>query len=153
MHTRLPGELTSDDPYIPDALHDLASSDPSFEESKKIREAACQAHASVSIRDRIDEAVTARFRRPETFKPDDVIMVWKVQVPSKRGKWVGPGVIISVHHSSVWVSMRGSLWKCCNLQCKLAASDEAKGLEIQNVLLHDLKADLEDRRGRKHSLI
>lgn len=33
--------------------------------------------------------------------------------------------------------------------CKFVASDEAKGFEIQNVLLHGLKADLEDRRGRK----
>lgn len=85
----------------------------------------------------------------EPFKPDDTIMVWRVPVPSKGGKWVGPGVVIQTHHSIVWTSMRGSLWKCANIQCKLAADDESRGLEIQNALLLDLRAELNDNRGRK----
>lgn len=110
---------------------------------RQIKEAACKTHASVSIRDRFDEAVQARWRRPlEPFKPDDVIMVWRLPVPSKGGKWVGPGVVIQNHHGTVWTSMRGSLWKCTAIQCKLAADDEARGLEIQNALLLDLRADL-----------
>ena len=82
---------------VPRSFRDLASSDPSFEEARLIREAACKAHASVSIRDRFDEAVQARLRRPvEPFKPDDVIMVLRVPVPSKGGKWVGPGDVIQI---------------------------------------------------------
>ena len=104
----------------------------------------------MSIRDRFGEAVQASWRKPaEAFKPDDVIMVWRVPVPSKGGKWVGPGVVIQNHHGTEWSSMRGSLWKCTSIQCKLAADDEARGLEIQNALLHDLRAELRDNRGRK----
>ena len=33
--------------------------------------------------------------------------------------------------------MRGSLWKCSQLQCKLATTEESRGLEIQNQLLDD----------------
>ena len=146
---RLPGDLASDDHVRCEVFRDLASSDPSFEEMRQIKEAACKAHASVSIRDRFTEAVQARWRRPlEPFKPDDVIIVWRVPVPSKGGKWVGPGVVIQTHHSTVWTSMRGSLWKCTAIQCKLAADDEARGLEIQNALLLDLRAELHDKRGR-----
>ena len=75
-----------------------------------MREASCKAHASTTIKDRFDEAVQARWRKPlEPFKPDDIIMVWRVPVPSKGGKRVGPGVVIQTHHSTVWTSMRGSL--------------------------------------------
>ena len=39
--------------------------------------------------------------------------------------------------------------KCTNIQCKLAADDESRGLEIQNALLLDLRSELNDKRGRK----
>ena len=45
--------------------------------------------------------------------------------------------------------MRGSLWKCTAIHCKLAADDEARGLEVQNALLADLRTELIDGRGRK----
>ena len=76
-------------------------------------------------------------------------MVWRIPNPSKGGTWVGPGVVIQNHHGTVWTPMRESLWKCTSIQCQLAEDDEACGLEIQNVLLHDLRADLQDNRGRK----
>ena len=44
--------------------------------------------------------------------------------------------------------MRGSLWKCTSIQCKLAADDEARALEIHNSLLLDLRVELQDNRGR-----
>ena len=59
---RLPADLTSDDAYVPDVIHDLSASDASVEESREIRLAAMKAHAEVSIKDRIDEAVRARYR-------------------------------------------------------------------------------------------
>ena len=62
---------------------------------------------------------------------------------------MGPGVVVLSAHVTVWVSMRGSLWKCTSLHCKLAADGEARGLEIQNALLADLRTELQDNRGRK----
>ena len=32
---RLPADLTSDDPYVPDVIHDLSASDASVEESRE----------------------------------------------------------------------------------------------------------------------
>ena len=138
---RLPADLTSDDMYGPDPIYDLAATDASFEESRQIREAAMKAHAEVSICDRIEDSVRARPRTQTVLRADDVIMVWKTNTPSKRGRWVGPGVCIGTHRGSVWVNMRGSLWKCSQLQCKLATAEESRGLEIQNKLLDDVNAE------------
>ena len=113
---RLLANLTSDDVYAPDPVNDLATTDASFEESGQIREAAMKAHAEVSIRDRIGDSVRARPRTQTVLRADDVIMVWKTNPPSKRGRWIGPGVCIGTHRGSVWVNMRGSLWKCSQLQ-------------------------------------
>ena len=76
-------------------------------------------------------------------------MVWKINPPSRRGKWVGPGVCIGSHRGSLWINMRGSLWKCSQLQCKLATTEESRGLEIQNMLLDDMKTDLQEFPGRR----
>jgi transposase InsO family protein len=146
---RLPADLASDDLYAPDAIYDLAATDASFEESRRIREAALKAHAEVSIRGRVEDAVRARPRVQTPLRADDVVMVWKTQPPSKRGKWVGPGVCIGSHRGSLWVNMRGSLWKCSQLQCKLATSEESRGLEIQNMLLDDMKAEFQEFPGRR----
>ena len=146
---RLPADLTSDDVYAPDPIYDLAATDTSFEESRQIREAATKAHAEVSIRDRIEDAVRARPRTQTVLGADDVIMVWKTNPPSKRGRWVGPGVCIGTHRGSVWVNMRGSLWKCSQLQCKLATTEESRGLEMQNQLLDDMKAEFQEFPGRR----
>ena len=146
---RFLADLTSDDMYGPDPIYDLAATDASFEESRQIREAAMKAHAEVSIRDRIEDSVRARPRTQTVLRADDVIMVWKTNPPSKRGRWVGPGVCIGTHRGSVWVNMRGSLWKCSQLQCKLATTEESRGLEIQNQLLDDMKAEFQEFPGRR----
>ena len=145
---RLPADLTSDDIYAPDPIYDLAATDTSFEESRQIREAAMKARAEVSIRDRIEDAVRARPRTQTVLRADDVIMVWETNPPSKRGRWVGPGVYIRTHRGSVWMNMRGSLWKCSQLQCKLATTEESRGLEVQNQLLDDMKAEFQEFPGR-----
>eukprot|EP00969_Alexandrium_andersonii_P038912 1705983-Alexandrium_andersonii.AAC.1 len=67
-------------------------------------------------------------------------MVWKTSPPSKRGKWVGPGVCVGKHHGSLWANVRGGLRKCSELQCKLATSEEARGAEVRNELLEDMRA-------------
>ena len=42
------------------------------------------------------------------------------------------------------MNMRGSLWQCSQLQCKLATAEESRGLEVQNQLLDDLKAEFQE---------
>ena len=92
-------------------------------------------------------------RTQTVLRADDVIMVWKTNPPSKRGRWVGPGVCIGTHRGSVWVNMRGSLWKCSQLQCKLATTEESRGLEIQNQLLDDMKAEFKSSQDVEFTLM
>ena len=146
---RLPADLTSDNINAPDSIYDLAATDASFEQSCQIREAAMKAHAEVSIRDRIEDSVGARPLTPTVLRADDAIMVWKTNPPSKRGRWVGPGVCIGTHRGGVWVNMRGSLLKCSQLQCKLATTEESRGLDIQNQLFDDKKAEFQEFPGRR----
>ena len=134
-------EMTSGDIHAPDPIYDLAETDASFEESRQIREAAMKAYAEVSIRDRIEDSVHARPRTQTVLRADDVIMVWKTKPPSKRGRWVGPGVCIGTHRGSVWVNMRGSLRKCSQFQCKLATTEESRGFEV--------KAEFQEFPGRR----
>ena len=141
---RLPADLTSDDVHASDPIYDLAARDASLEDSRQIREAAMKAHAEVSISEGIEDSFGAR---PRTQTADDVIMVWKTNPPSKRGWWVGAGVCIGTRRGSVWVNMRGSLWKCSQLQCKLSTTEESRGLEIHNQLLDDLKAEFQEFPG------
>ena len=115
---RVPADLTSDDQYVPDAVYDLAASDASFEESRRIREAAMKAFAELAIRERVEDSVRARPRTVTEFKPDDVVVVWKTVPPARRGRWVGPGVCIGTHHNSLWINMRGALRKCRGIQVK-----------------------------------
>ena len=49
----------------------------------------------------------------------------------------------------MWVNMRGSLWKCSQLQCKLATTEESRGLVIQNQLLDDRRAEFQEFPGRR----
>ena len=118
---RLAADLTSDDVYAPDRVYNLAATDASCEESRQFREAAIKANAEVSIRDRIEDSVRARPRTQTVLRADDVIMVWKTNPPSKRGRWVGPGVCIGTHRGNVWVNMR-------RIVCGSAASFSANWL-------------------------
>ena len=45
--------------------------------------------------------------------------------------------------------MRGSLWKCSQLQCKLATTEESRGLEFQDQMLDDMKAEFQEFPGRQ----
>ena len=47
------------------------------------------------------------------------------------------------------MNMRGSLWKCSQLQCKLATTEESRGPEVQNQLLDDMKAEFQEFPGRR----
>ena len=49
----------------------------------------------------------------------------------------------------MWVNIRGSLWKCSQLQYKFATTEGSRGLEIQNPLLDDMKAEFSAFPGRR----
>ena len=49
--------------------------------------------------------------------------------------------------------MCGSMWKCSQLQCKLATTEESRGLEIQNPLLDDMKAEFQEFQRRQRESV
>ena len=127
---------------------DLAATDASFEESRQNREAAMNAHAEVSIRDRIGDSVRAR---PRTQTILLTTSLWCGR--RNRHRNVAGGLdqecAFGTHRGSVWVNMRGSLWKCSQLQCRLATPEGSRGLEIQNQLLDDMKTEFHEFPGRR----
>ena len=110
-----------------------------------------KAHAEVSICDRIVDSFRSRPRTQTVLRADDVLMVWINEPATETWRSVGPGVCVGTHRRSVWVNMRGSLWKCSQLQCKLATTVESRGLEIQNQLLDDMKAEVQEFPRRVHT--
>ena len=113
--------LTSVDVHAPDHIYDLAATDASFEASRQIRDAAMKAHAEVSIRDRIESSVRARPRHRRLC-----------------------GLT-----TSTWCGRRTRHRSVGQLQCELAATEESRGLEIQNQLLDDMKAEFPKFPGRR----
>ena len=49
-------------------------------------------------------------------------------------RWVGPGLAALQDGTTVWVSMRGRLWKCAREQNREATNHESLGAEL---LTHD----------------
>jgi hypothetical protein len=123
--------------------------DATFEQTRRAREIALKAFAETAVRSRVQATAGARPRTVTEFRADDIVMIWKTKLPSKRGQWVGPGVVIGVHHNSVWVNMRGHLWKCSAIQCRKATNTEHSGLLIVNELLQDMKVRFREFPGRQ----
>ena len=142
---RLPADLTSDDINGPDPVYDLAAADASFEESRQIREAAMKAHA----RDRIKDSVRARPRTQTVLE----LMTSSWCGRQTRHRNVAGGldqVCALVHIEAVYGST-------CVDHCGSAASFSANWLlrkslevlEIQNQLLDDMKAEVQEFPGRR----
>ena len=139
---RLPTDLTSDDIFGPGPVYDLAATDASFEESRQIREAAMKAHAEVSIRNRIEDSVRARPRTQTVLRDDDVIMVWKTNPPSKRGRWVGPGVC---QHARIAVEVQPA-------SVQTGYYKRVPRFGDPEPLLDDMKAEFQEFPGRREGI-
>ena len=103
---RLLADLTSDDIYARDPIYDLAATDASCEESRQIREAAMKAHAEVSIRDRIEDAVRARPRTQTVLRADDVIMMWKTNTHRSGVDGLVQECVLGRIFGSVWLNIK-----------------------------------------------
>ena len=146
---RLPADFISDDVYAPDPVYDLAATDSSFEEPRQIREAAMKAHVEVSIRDRIEDSVRARPRTQTVLRADDVIMVWKTNPPSTRGRWVGPGVCIGTHQRQCVGQHARVVVEVQPVSVQIGYHRRVSRPEMQNQLLDAMKAEFQEFPGRR----
>ena len=60
----------------------------------------------------------------------------------RKPTWVGPGLILAVEKPSLWISMKGELWKASFEQCRHATSEEQIAKEMLAGELEALREEL-----------
>ena len=97
-------------------------------DSNEVIDAALQmqeAFVKMSSKEAAMKALRARTRPQRVFKPGDIVYVYRVlrkrksvrendvstvPKPSKKAAWIGPGHVLALEGSVVWINMFGELW-------------------------------------------
>ena len=121
----------------------------------EIRKAAQEAYMKSQIETAITKAKNARARIQVEFLPGETVCVFRqpkerkrrhVMTPEahegRKGSWVGPGVVLAVEKPSLWISMKGELWKVSQEQCRHATSEEQIAKEMLAGELEALREEL-----------
>ena len=95
-----------------------------------------------TARERLRSAGKAQLHRDRNFHRGQWVYVWRRDLRGARyrtggpslSRWVGPGLVALQDGTTVWVSMRGRLWKCACEQIREATNHESLGAEL---LTHD----------------
>ena len=142
---RLPGSLMADEALDP-ALQ-VQNGTEEFERLLEMRDIAQKAFLKLSCKDAASRALKARPRIQRVFKTGEVVYVFRVlrkkksvrghEGPVARGSgvgqkatWVGPGHVLAMEGSVVWVNMFGELWRASVEQTREATTDEKLGVEV-----------------------
>ena len=150
---RLPGSLLSDDHLDPSLV--IQSSGEEMRRVLEIRKAAQEAYMKSQMETAITKAKNARVRIQVEFLPGETVYVYRqpkerkrrhVMTPeaheSRKATWVGPGVVLAVEKPSLWISMKGELWKVSQEQCRHATSEEQVAKEMLADELETLREEL-----------
>ncbi|CAE8697324.1 unnamed protein product [Polarella glacialis] len=143
-NVRLPASLISDDAFDQELLSSHA--DDEVKRAWEIRDLAQAAWLKHNDVEALHRATRAR-SRTQDVKPitvGDWVYVWRASLA--HSNWVGPGAVVAIspNGNSVWVSMKGHLWKCSMEQMRKATSEEHLGVEI----IRELSAEMMDDIGR-----
>ena len=97
----------------------------------------------------LKRAISARSRTTDRtpFSIGDWVYVYR-QTANHHG-WIGPGLVIAIDKSGLWVSMKGHLWKCSREQVRRATAEENLGAELVLELSKELLEDIS--RGHKRT--
>ena len=150
---RLPGSLLSDDHLDPQLV--VQSAGDEMRRTLEIRKCAQEAYIKSQTEVALSKAKNARTRVGVDFHPGETVYVYRQPRERKRrhmmtpeaheGRkptWVGPGLILAVEKPSVWVSMKGELWKVSFEQCRHATSEEQIAKELLAGELEALREEL-----------
>ena len=150
---RLPGSLLSDDHLDPSLV--IQSSGEEMRRVLEIRKAAQEAYMKSQMETAITKAKNARARIQVEFLPGETVYVFRqpkerkrrhVMTPEahegRKASWVGPGVVLAVEKPSLWISMKGELWKVSQEQCRHATSEEQVAKEMLAGELEALREEL-----------
>ena len=95
-----------------------------------------------TARERLRSAGEAKLHWDRNYHRGQWVYVWRRDLRGARdrtvgpalSRWVGPGLAALQDGTTVWVSMRGRLWKCAPEQNREATCHESSGAEL---LTHD----------------
>ena len=158
QNPRVPHELLSDDAVDEVGMQELSTDDAdldspkAFRQSMRIRDHARMLMETHTARERLRSAGKAQLHRDRNYHRGQWVYVWRRDLRGARdrtggpslSRWVGPGLVALQDGTTVWVSMRGRLWKCAREQIREATNHESLGAEL---LTHDhLRQLLTDAR-------
>ena len=154
---RLPGSLLSDDFLDPKLV--VQSSGDEMKRVQADQEAYIKSQTEVAL----SRAKNASARTQVEFTAGETVYVYRQPKERKRKRvmtpeahegrkpsWVGPGIILAVERPSLWVSMKGELWKVSFEQCRHATSEEQIAKELLAGELEALREEL-GRRAEKRT--
>lgn len=138
---RVPGSLMSDEALDP-ALQVQNMTDE-HDKLLEFRRLAQEAFVKLSSKEAAARSLKARSRLQRVFKAGDVVYVYRVlrrrktvrghEAGAARGygvgqrpSWVGPGHVLAMEGSVVWVNMFGELWRASVEQTRDATTEEAR---------------------------
>eukprot|EP00435_Cladocopium_sp_Y103_P071135 s185_g36.t2 len=152
---RMPSSLMSDEALDP-ALQVQGSSDD-FQKLMEMRRIAQEAFVKVASQDAAAKALKARPRGHYTFKAGDVVYVYRAlwrkksvrgHLPQRgagigrRATWIGPGHVLAMEGSIVWINMFGELWRAAVEQVRGATNMERLGAEMINEACEEMQERL-----------
>ena len=139
---KVPSTLLGDDVIDPGLLDGGVVDDiERAHEMRRIAQKAFIEHNAQEAKRRIEKG---RARVPQEFTTGDYVYVYRVPRQKKRkhegslpsnektpnkATWIGPGTLIAIDGSSLWVSMFGELWRVAREQCRIATNVEKQGIE------------------------
>ena len=143
----LPGELTGDPSSCmasdQEILTPPADRDMMGDQHVRNHEARCQMQqhfAQNNMKDRILRAGRLRVRAEREYFRGQWVMLWRNMRQRQEGgsyryreRWTGPGIVILHEGSTVWVVLRGRLFKCNPGHVRLATNPESLGAELLNL--------------------
>ena len=153
---RMPGSLSSEDPY--DAVLMRGTASQEMQRTLQIKEAAMEAFIKHTTADSISRASKARARTTQNFQKGDVVFVFRKPLPRKnmqtnregrKPTWVGPGVVIMPEGANVWISMRGELWKCAKEQVRSATPQEEEAYGLLRDELEELQQEITRKASKR----
>ena len=157
MNIRIPGSLSSDDPYDAVLMRSTATGD--IQRLLEIRESAMESFIKHSSTEVIRRAGRARPRVKKEFALGEKVFVFRKPLPRKgdlpdaearKAVWCGPGTVIMSEGPNVWISMRGEMWKCSKEQVRSSTAEEEEAYGLLEEEFRELRNEL-GRKGSKRA--
>ena len=139
---RVPNSLLSDDALDDVSNLEIISGIGEYSRAARWRDAARKAFAEFDSKERVKRMMNAGWRHRSEFKGGDLVYVWRRSRQSSVavGRWHGPGVCLLCRGTTVWVSVRGRLWKCAKEQVRKATKEEEDAFHLLPGELEELRS-------------